>query len=148
MLVTDFIELDVPYHAVIETLEVAHDELGVWAAAAYQRGERLAMGPGRVMATAVQLKVGKVETGLDSANIPVEWEALTGTTLFPRMSAELVVAPLVTGGTQVAFRGTYDPPLDSFGAMLDRFALHRVAESTVRSFLERLAVAVNTECRS
>jgi hypothetical protein len=58
------------------------------------------------------------------------------------MEAELVLTPLGPDLTHVTFRGSYDPPLSGFGAVLDRIALHRVAESTVRSFLQRLAAAL------
>ena len=145
MFVQDFVEIDVPYERVLSLLDASPGEVGVWGAAAYRRGEKLAVGPGPALATGVEMKVGRSRVGLESATIPIEWSATNATSLFPHMDAELIVAPLLNGGTQVRFRGSYDAPLDGFGRMLDRLALHRIAESTVRSFLERLADAMRAE---
>lgn len=145
MFVQDFVEIDVPYEKVMALLDAAPGEVGVWGAAAYRRGERLAVGLGPALATSVEMKVGRAQQGLESAIIPIEWSAVNAANLFPHMDAELVVAPLPDGGTQVRFRGAYDAPLDGFGRVLDRLALHRIAESTVRSFLQRLADAMRAE---
>lgn len=145
MFVQDFVEIDVPYEKVLALLEGSPGEVGVWGAAAYRRGERLAVGPGPALSTSVEMKIGRARSGLEAATIPIEWSAVNATYLFPHMDAELVVAPLPDGGTQVRFRGAYDAPLDGFGRVLDRLALHRIAESTVRSFLERLADAMRAE---
>jgi hypothetical protein len=39
----------------------------------------------------------------------------------------------------------YTPPLGGLGARIDRALLHRVAASTVRSFVSRLATNFQTE---
>ncbi len=143
MLVQDFVEIDVPFEQVVAGL--TEDELSVLAFAAYRRGERMAVGPTRTLAASVDLKIGEPIRGMESLTIPIEWSALGGTSFFPRMVAELVVAPLPDDSTQIGLRGSYEAPLDGVGKLLDRLALHRVAESTVRSFLNRLAQAVETE---
>jgi hypothetical protein len=145
MLIQDFVEVDVPFEQVIDLLDQEPGEMGVWAAAAYRRGERLAVGPGPAMSTTVEMRIGPTLRGMETATIPIEWEASNAAAFFPHMMAELVVAPLPTGGSQVRFRGSYDAPLDGFGRVLDRLALHRIAESTVRSFLQRLAEAVRSD---
>jgi hypothetical protein len=64
------------------------------------------------------------------------------------MSADLVVGPVDHSVTRVEFRGNYQPPFDAIGRFLDRVAFHRVAESTVRDFLDRLCRALEAEVRA
>lgn len=143
MLVQDFVEIDVPFEEVISGLDP--EEMGLWASAAYQKGERMTLGPARALSAAVSFRSGPMVRATESATIPIEWHASGATTLFPRMLAELIFAPLPDDSTQVGFRGSYEAPLDGVGKVLDRLALHRVAESTVRAFLSRLADALVAE---
>jgi hypothetical protein len=46
--------------------------------------------------------------------------------------------------TTLTLDGTYDPPLGSVGRILDRAILSRVAEATVRNWVDRLAEAVSS----
>jgi hypothetical protein len=49
--------------------------------------------------------------------------------------------------THLQFLGRYDPPGGSAGRLVDRVALHRVAEAGARSFLHRVGdelLAANT----
>ncbi len=78
----------------------------------------------------------------DQLVVPITWQATGTPGLFPRMDAELIVAPLGSLHTQIAFRGTYEPPFGALGGILDRWALHRVAEATVKHFVDRLGAAV------
>lgn len=118
-------------------------DIGMWAEAAYRRGERLAVGPGGPALTAtVELDVGEPVYGTDRVTIPFAWRALGSAWLFPHMEAELVLSPITPTLTHLTFRGRYRPPLQIVGAMLDKLAMHRIAEATVHSFLERLADAL------
>lgn len=149
MLIHDFIELDLPRDRVVGVLVAVGDELEVWAQAAFRRGEMLAIGPGSGMVTApIELEVGELMEGFESVTIPMAWTASSATRLFPRMEAEIVISSLGPVMTHLEFRGSYVPPLDGFGKLLDKLALHRVAESTVRAFLRRLAGAIETEASS
>jgi hypothetical protein len=144
VLVHDFVDVVRPVMAVEAALTgAAQSDFGVWAEAAYRRGELLAVGPGEgTLKVTVELEVGEPIRGSTGTTIPLTWRAAGATSLFPMMEAELVLTPLGPDLTHVTFRGSYDPPLSGFGAVLDRIALHRVAESTVRSFLQRLAAAL------
>ena len=75
--------------------------------------------------------------------IPFSWHA-TGTTagLFPTMEGDLEVAALSAALTQLAISARYSPPLGVVGRMLDRAVLHRVAEATVKDFLDHLGGAL------
>lgn len=142
MLVHDFIEVPLPLADVVARLAVSGD-MTAWAQAAYRRGERLAVGPGMPLVSAVvELDIGEAVPGTESVTVPFSWKAAGASWLFPHMEAELVLSPLAPSLTHLTFRGRYRPPLAAVGAVLDRVAMHRVAEATVRSFLERLRDAV------
>lgn len=142
MLVHDFIEVPLPVEDV-ETRLASSGDMPAWAEAAYRKGERLAVGPGTpLVAAAVEIEVGEAVRGTDSTTIPFSWKAVGASWLFPHMEAEIVLSPMAPSLTHLTFRGSYRPPLAAVGALLDRVALHRVAEATVRSFLERLREAV------
>lgn len=149
MLVHDFVDLGVPLDQVVSLLADVGDEMQVWAQAAFRRGEELAIGPGSGTVTApIELEVGNPLESIEAVTIPMAWTASAGTQLFPRMEAELVLSALGPVTTHLEFRGSYVPPLNGFGKLLDKLALHRVAESTVRAFLRRLSEALETEARS
>jgi hypothetical protein len=67
--------------------------------------------------------------------------------LFPRLETDLEIAPLGAAITQITLRGRYEPPLGRPGRLLDEALLHRVAEATARSFLKRLAQAIEDATR-
>jgi len=57
------------------------------------------------------------------------------------------VAGIGASRTQLAISAQYDPPLGSVGRALDRALLHRVAEATLKDFLDRVAAAVEARIR-
>jgi hypothetical protein len=112
---------------------------------AYREGEelrsRLRSGQGAVAKT-VRLHVGNLHQQDGQVRIPLTWEATGTPGLFPRMDADLVLAAVGPELTHVEFRGTYRPPLGPVGRALDRALLHRVAEASVKSFVDQLAAAL------
>jgi hypothetical protein len=79
----------------------------------------------------------------DSTMITLRWEA-TGPEcgLFPALDAKITLTPDGENATTLALTGTYRPPLAALGAGLDKVILHRIAEATIRSFLNRIADAL------
>jgi hypothetical protein len=73
----------------------------------------------------------------------LRWEA-TGTTerLFPVLDADITLVADGDDATLVGLEGVYGAPAGTAGGILDRALLHRVAASTVRSFLSRIAAAI------
>lgn len=140
MMVSDFMSVSLPID-VVERRIAGADGLGLIADAAYRRGEELAIGPNPTVAVPVDFSIGVPVVGSNSVAFPVSWRASGATQLFPHMDAELVLSPLADG-THLEFRGVYTPPMGPVGALLDRVALHRLAEATVRNFLERLVELV------
>jgi hypothetical protein len=73
---------------------------------------------------------------------PFRWSASGPAGLFPALDADLEVAPLGTESTQLAISARYVPPLGKLGKLIDRAVLARVAEATVKDFLDRVAAAL------
>jgi hypothetical protein len=73
---------------------------------------------------------------------PFRWSASGPAGMFPALDADLEVAPLGAETTQLAISARYVPPLGKLGRLIDRVVLARVAEATVKDFLDRVALAV------
>lgn len=145
MLIRYYVDVHRSLEEVEELLAVSRDHLGAWASAAYRDGEqlrgRIGFGPGPLSKT-VEIEVGDPMHGTETVTYPVVWRASGPAAIFPSMDAEIVIAPLGPGRTHITFQGRYEPPLDGVGKLIDRAAMHRVAESTVRHLMERLARAI------
>jgi len=114
---------------------------------AYTDGEdelrvKLGAGASRVAKT-VSLRIGAVRIiGADRFLLPLRWEATGPSLLFPVMDANLEVSPQGPSLVELGLWGSYDPPLDWVGRQVDRLVLHRVAEASVRSFLDQAGAAL------
>jgi hypothetical protein len=73
---------------------------------------------------------------------PLRWAASGPGGLFPSLDADLEVASLRPGRTQLAMSARYVPPFGTVGRMIDRAALSRIAEATLKDFLDRVADAI------
>ena len=141
-----FVYVDRPFRKVESELLDRFEELGAWASEAYRDGEdiraRMAVSNAPLLAKEVSLNVGEPIRAHAHTTVPLMWDATGSPGLFPRMLADLVVAPLGSTRAQLTFRGSYDPPLGPVGEMLDRALLHRVAEASVKAFMDRIASAL------
>lgn len=77
--------------------------------------------------------------------LPMEWRPLSARNLFPKLEGDLEIAPLGPKRTHLSLSATYRPPLGIVGQALDRSLLHRVAEATVKDFVDRIAAAFRAE---
>jgi hypothetical protein len=77
--------------------------------------------------------------------LPLRWTPTDAPGLFPALEADLEVAPLPPDRTQLAMSARYVPPLGPLGKVIDRAALYRVAEATLKDFLDRVGVALMFE---
>lgn len=73
---------------------------------------------------------------------PFRWAASGPGGLFPSLDADLEVASLRPGRTQLAMSARYVPPFGTVGRVIDRAAFSRVAEATLKDFLDRVAEAI------
>jgi len=88
----------------------------------------------------VQLTLGTLPSAIptDRLMLPVSWEAVGGPPLFPRMEGTIHVQPDQAGYTKLTLNARYDSPLGKLGELIDVAIMHRVAQATIRDFLERL----------
>ena len=77
--------------------------------------------------------------------IPISWEACGPRGLFPVLDGELELATLGAERTQLAFSARYRPPLGLIGRTVDRALLSRVAEATIKDFVDRIAARLDAQ---
>jgi hypothetical protein len=90
----------------------------------------------------VEIDVGTPVASTGKTWIPISWRATGPAGLFPVLDAELEFASLGNELTQLALSGRYQPPLGLVGRTIDKALLSRVAEATIKDFVDRLAVAI------
>ncbi|HET9672500.1 MAG TPA: hypothetical protein VFQ40_06585 [Actinomycetota bacterium] len=143
-----FVELPLPPASVEDVLSSDPEAwLRPIAQRANHRGDELladvGIGERRRVERTVQLRLGTPIRAATKTVVPFSWEALGPTRgLFPTLDADLEIAPLGPARTQVAISARYAPPLGAVGRMLDRAVLHRVAEATIKDFLDQVGQAV------
>jgi hypothetical protein len=146
-----FIEVTSHVRASVAEVENALDRvrahLEEWADVAYREGEALQarVGPTEALAKVVELDIGVAEIHSYGLSYPVHWSAVGARILFPELTADLILSNDGKGATKLTLRGTYRPPMGPLGRIADRALLGRIAEATVRSWMDRLAEALNSE---
>ena len=148
MFVRYFLDLAAPFENVEASLL---DEPGTWVPGllrdAEDRGERLLADVGFVLETRridkqVEVQLGTPYRIPSKTLLPMSWRATGSDRLFPQLDADLEVAALGRGRTQLSISARYRPPLGAAGRVLDRALLHRVAEATIKDFLDRVGERV------
>ena len=149
MLVHDFAYVEAPAAAVrTRLLEGAGAWLGGYATHAAGEGDdiRVRLGPtglGRPLGKEIVVTMGEPQPRGTATIIPLTWRAAGAAGLFPVFRGDLEVAVLGERHTQLSLWGQYDPPFGTIGGALDRIALHRIAEASVRAFLRDVARALS-----
>jgi hypothetical protein len=144
MFVRYFLDLAAPFDNV-ETALLDHAEAWVpgLLRAAEDRGQRLLAEVGFAVETrridkGVEIRIGTPYRIPSKTLLPMTWRATTAERLFPQLDADLEVAALGPRRTQLSISARYRPPMGAFGRALDRALLHRVAEATIKDFLDRV----------
>jgi hypothetical protein len=141
-----YVELDRPAGQVESALlDAPSTWLPALADGAAERAEPLlaevGVGPaGLHIAKRVIVRLGQPVQFPSRLSLPMTWEP--GGRLLPRLDAELELGTLGKERAQLAISGRYEPPLGTVGRTADRLALHRVAEATIKDFLDRVAAAL------
>lgn len=144
----DFVDVNRPLGAVRGRFLPGGDWLAPLASAAEEDGQalRLRIGPswaaGQVTRE-VRVTLGSPRERGDALVVPFAWEATGLRTLFPLLEGDLELAPLGAERVRLTLTATYVPPLGELGARLDQALFHRVAVSTVRSLLDRVAASLD-----
>lgn len=90
----------------------------------------------------VLLELGPCVRSSSKTAFPLRWRASEHPGLFPALDADLEVAPLGEGRTQLAMSARYVPPFGAFGRAIDRALLSRVAEATLKDFLDAVGETI------
>lgn len=138
-----------PYPVVKDALVA--DALGV-----FQRATSSAAARADSVGTQLRVRIGPLAVGADidvaltsvdeiiayggpATRLAVTWKAARRPELFPTMEGTLTVYALSPAETQLDFEGRYRPPLGPVGGLLDAMVGHRLAEASVRRFVEDIA---------
>ena len=78
----------------------------------------------------------------DRILIPMTWTPIMVDTAFPRLEGDLALSDLGESTSRLSLSARYRAPLRPYGSAFDRFAMHQIAESTVRRFLLDVEEAV------
>jgi hypothetical protein len=97
------------------------------------------------VARTVEIEFGEPVRIPSKTVLPIRWTAIGVSGLFPALDADLEIAPLGPNTTQLAMSARYVPPLGVLGRAIDRAVLYRVAEATLKDFLDRVAVAMRSQ---
>jgi hypothetical protein len=145
MFLRAYVELDLPIAEVeAALLRTPSEWIPGLASSAEEHGDQLLAEVGFPVS---RLQLGKqveIELGLPVRTssrtwLPVTWRATGPRGIFPTLEGELEVAALGPHLSQLGLSARYKPPFGLVGESLDRALLHRVAEATVRDFVERVA---------
>jgi hypothetical protein len=113
-----------------------------YATNANHKGDRLlaevGFGDDVRIARTVAIDVGSPITMPTKSVLPVRWTAAGAAGLFPSLDADLEVAPLGHERCQLSISARYEPPLGAVGRAIDRALLFRVAEATIKDFLDQV----------
>jgi hypothetical protein len=90
----------------------------------------------------VEIDVGKPVASATRTWLPITWRATGPAGLFPVLEGELELASLGAHLTQLSLSGRYQPPLGLVGRTIDKALLSRVAEATIKDFIDRLGSAI------
>jgi hypothetical protein len=154
MLIQDFVYVDAPIDVVRRRLEAGADAwLTPLAVRAGAEGEtlRIRVGPAGdipLLSRTTRVRVGRPEARGETLIVPMTWQADSLSAAFPVLHADLEVVPLGESVTQLTLMGRYDPPLGALGQRLDRLLLHRIAQASVRTFLEGVGAALEAPLRA
>jgi hypothetical protein len=148
MFVRDEVPIDVGF-------EVARDRLANldrWflTASDHAYGEGMAglsrlgpRGPAPGISRLTEIRFQSLTAHDGRAGLALRWEARgPGGRLFPVLDADLTLTSAGENAALLTLSGAYRPPLGNLGAELDRLLLHRVAEATIRNFLDRVSAAL------
>lgn len=147
LFVEDFVDVASRIDAVCLALLSGDGWLEPLAGAAEEEGATLLMRIGPAWAPEclqreVRAQLGACRPRGEGFVLWLRWEETEHPALFPVLDGDLEVAPVGDGQTRITLSASYVPPLGLVGRGLDRALLHRLAQSTVRSFLTRVRAAL------
>ena len=145
MFLRAYVELNLPIAEVeAALLRTPTDWIPGLASSAEEHGDQLLAEvgfpvSGLQVGKQVEIELGAPVRTSGRTCLPVIWRATGPRGIFPTLEGELEVAALGPHLSQLGLSARYKPPFGLVGESLDRALMHRVAEATVRDFVERVA---------
>jgi hypothetical protein len=148
---SDFLHIDAALTALRPTLlDAAAPWLHLLRAAAGEDGAAtrpraavVLVGPVRQMRHPFLICAGEPRERDDgSIAVPIRLEPAPLNRFLPTLDADLELSALDENAARLGINARYKVPLARIGLEIDKVALHRVAESSVRNFLQDLADAL------
>ena len=85
-----------------------------------------------------------IDQGPLRTSLPFRWKATAVPALFPTFDGDLQASQWHEDTTQLSLSANYQPPLGPVGLMLEKAALHMVAEALVKDFVDRCGAAIES----
>jgi hypothetical protein len=154
MFIRYYMEVPLPAGQVEHALlDSPADWLSTLAGSAQRRGDHLltdvGVGPlGPRLGRPVTIQVGQPVRFPSMTSMPLTWEPVGLDGVLPRLEANIELGALGEDRTQLAISARYRPPLGVVGQTIDRVLLHRVAEATVKDFLDRVGAAITNRAEA
>jgi len=143
---------DIPRSLAVARARLVGDEgwFAALATAAEEDGEALYLRIGPTWASGRAARKVKVTLGVphergEALVVPLAWRSSELPGLFPVLDGDLDLAPVDPDSCRLTLSASYVPPFGELGRQLDRALLHRVARSTARSFLARVAASLERD---
>ncbi|MGH9172037.1 MAG: hypothetical protein ACRD0Z_14405 [Acidimicrobiales bacterium] len=98
----------------------------------------------RLASLPVHLTVDRARSSDDCVITPVAWTSDIWSPLLPDLEGDLLLTALDEDGaaSRLGLHGRYAVPLAEVGRAVDKLAMHRVAEATIRRFLREASDAL------
>ncbi|MCL5973136.1 MAG: hypothetical protein ACYCWN_11440 [Ferrimicrobium sp.] len=100
---------------------------------------RMGLRAARIFGASVVVTLAAPSRSHDSVIFPITWAPASGSRLLPTFEGTLGISRLETDASQLWLEGTYRAPLGRPGQLIDQAVFHRLADSSIRGFLLRLA---------
>jgi hypothetical protein len=148
MFIRYYLELALPFDEVEKRLlRSPHEWVPGLAEDAETRGEVLLAevgfgSPGHRVEKHVQIELGQPVRLASKSVLPMAWRATGAHAMFPSLDADIEVASIGPNRTQFSVSARYHPPLGPVGRAIDRTLLHRIAEATIKDFVDRAGEAL------
>ncbi len=134
-------KLDAPYDSVETALRDGPQRWlpGFRSAGGRQTAELAYAEAGGRIRRRIDIDVGPVQRFAYGVTVHVSWKAAQRAELYPELDGHLRAEPAGASGTALRFDARYVPPAGRLGATVDRALMHRVAQSSVDDFVDRIA---------
>jgi len=144
LLLQEFTDVSRPFALARARLVGDEGWFAPFATAAEEDGRDLYLRLGPTWASGLAARKVRVTLGAphergEALVVPLAWRSSELTGLFPVLDGDLEIAPVDPERCRLTLSASYEPPFGELGRQLDRALLHRVAQSTARSFLARVA---------